>query len=257
MATCTVGAHRFEYERVGAGPPLLILNGFSATRLDWDPVFLDALARDHTLFCVDFRGMGGSSDDRPFTVHDLAADVADVVRTIGLDRPAVLGWSMGGFVALTLALAFPQVPSRLVLLATSAGGAGSAPIADAVKARLTDFSGTPRQQASRLLGLLFPPERAAAVEAEFGEVVADARAALPLDVVREQAHLLDEWERSGAGSRLGEVQCPTLVATGSADIVIPPVNAVLLATGITDAWLARFPGWVTRSWPTTPSRSLA
>ena len=241
MATCAVGSRSFAYERLGDGPPLVVLNGFAATRNDWDQAFLAALARDHTLICLDHRGIGGSSDARPFTVDDLAADAADVIRTLGLDRPAVLGWSMGGFVALTLARAHPTVLSRMVLLATSPGGAAAKPIAPAVKAQLTDFSGTPRERARRLLGLLFTPERAAAVDAEFGDVVAAAQAALPLDVVREQEHLLDEWERDRVGGRLDEVRCPTLVAAGSEDVVIPPANAVALATGIAGAWLARFP----------------
>ena len=77
---------------------------------------------------VDNRGMGGSSDDgEPFTIEDLADDVAGLVGGLDVERAAVLGWSMGGYVALALALANPRVVSRLVLLSTSGGGESSTP----------------------------------------------------------------------------------------------------------------------------------
>ncbi len=67
--------------------------------------------------------MGESPDDGlPFTIEDLASDVAGLIDALGLERPGVLGWSMGGFVALALALSDPARLSRLVLLSTSGGG---------------------------------------------------------------------------------------------------------------------------------------
>ena len=85
-----------------------MLNGFAATRDDWDPTFLEALAAECELIRVDYRGVGGSAaPDGPFSIDDLGADVAGVIEALGLERPAVLGWSMGGFIALALALARP------------------------------------------------------------------------------------------------------------------------------------------------------
>jgi pimeloyl-ACP methyl ester carboxylesterase len=110
-----------------------------------------------------------------------------------------------------------------------------------VCARLRDFSGTPSEQASRLISLLFTPGRAAEIEAQFGDLVATARAALPVEVASAQWEAMEAWEAGGAGERLGEVSCPTLVASGSADVVIPPQNSLALASGIPEAWLARFP----------------
>jgi pimeloyl-ACP methyl ester carboxylesterase len=110
-----------------------------------------------------------------------------------------------------------------------------------VRDRLRDLSGTPREQASELISLLFPRERAVQVDAEFGELVAAARAAFPVEVASAQWRAMEAWEAAGAGEGLGEISCPTLVATGDEDIVIPPTNALALATVIPGAWLARFP----------------
>jgi pimeloyl-ACP methyl ester carboxylesterase len=242
LSSCLVDGRTLAFERLGAGPPLIVLNGYAATKADWDPTLIERLGAEHELIRLDNRGLGDSSaDGRPFTIEDLAADVAGAIDALGLERPAVLGWSMGGFIALATALAHPEQVGSLVLLSSSPGGPASTPAAAEVKARLRDLSGTPREQASRLISLLFTAERAPEIDAEFGEIVAAARAALPLEVVREQARAIDAWEARGAGARLAEVGCPTLVATGSEDVVIPPANSVALATGIPGAWLARFP----------------
>ena len=242
MSTCSVGGRVIGYERRGAGPPLLVLNGFAATMDDWDPTFLAGLEAGREAIRVDHRGMGGSEGDgEPFAIEDLAADLAGVIGELGLDRPDVLGWSMGGFVALALALAEPERVGKLVLLSTSAGGPAATLAAPEVREQLSDLSGTPREQASRMISLLFLPARARMIDAAFGDVVAAARAALPADAVRAQWRAMEELERAGAAARLGELTAPALVATGSEDVVMPPANSLALAEGIPGAWLARFP----------------
>jgi pimeloyl-ACP methyl ester carboxylesterase len=109
-----------------------------------------------------------------------------------------------------------------------------------VLARLRDVSGTPREQASRLIALLFPPERAAAVDAEFGEIVAAARSQLSPDLLGRQWEALEGWEQRDA-SDVARISCPALVATGEEDAVFPPPNASALANAIPSAWLASFP----------------
>jgi len=242
MAICEVRGRTFAYERRGSGQPLVVLNGFAATKGDWDPGFMAALEAERELICVDNRGMGESTDDgSAFSIADLADDAAGVVADLGLERPDVLGWSMGGFVALALALDQPERVGKLVLLSTGAGGPTSTPATPEVQAQLRDLSGTPREQASRLISLLFEPRRARMIDAAFGDVVAAARAALPAGVVEAQWRAMEAWGREGVADRLGEIASRALVATGSEDVVIPPANSLVLAQGMPDAWLARFP----------------
>src|SRR5437016_12101236 len=107
-ATVQVDGAQIAYSRGGNGLPLLVLNGFAATSADWDPSFVDGLASSNELILVDHRGIGGSTDDgKPFDIAQLARDAAHVIGALGLERTSVLGWSMGGFIAQTLALENP------------------------------------------------------------------------------------------------------------------------------------------------------
>jgi pimeloyl-ACP methyl ester carboxylesterase len=104
------------------------------------------------------------------------------------------------------------------------------------------MSGTPHEQARRLLSLLFPSDVAESIYREFGDIVAAARAQLSHDLVNRQAAAMDAWRRAGIGNRLREMNMPVLIATGTADTVIPPSNALWLVNAIPGAWLAQFNG---------------
>jgi len=77
---------------------------------------------------------------------------------------------------------------------------------------------TPQEQARRLLSLLFPSDVAESIYREFGDIVAAARAQLSPDLVNRQVAAMDAWHRIGIGNRLGQMNVPVLIATGTADI---------------------------------------
>ena len=241
MATRDIGERAIGYERMGEGPPIVVLNGFAGSRADWDPAFVSGLLEENELVLVDNRGLGESSvDAEPFTVEDMAADTIALIESLGLERPCLLGWSMGGMIAMAIALKRPDLAGSLILLATQSG-AGAEPIPPAVGERLRDLSGTPAEQARRLISLLFTPERAPEIEAAAGELIAAARSTLDRGVVERQWDAMVRWDEAGATARLGEIDCPALVATGAEDAICPPANARALAAAIDGAWLARFP----------------
>ena len=243
LATIQVDGARIAYRRVGNGRPLLVLNGFAATNADWDPSFIHGLAASNELILLDNRGIGSSTDDgTSFDVVRLANDAAHVVEALGFERISVLGWSMGGFVAQTLALHHPDRINKLILLSTDPGGTDADLASPAVWSQLIDNSGTPHEQAQRLLSLVFPRDVAASFYREFGDVVAGARARLSPELLNHQAAAMDAWHRDGVGSRLREIRAPVLIATGTEDVVIPPSNALKLVNAIPSAWLAQFPG---------------
>jgi len=242
LTTVAVDGAQIVYRRVGKDQPLLLLNGFAATSADWDPSFINRLASSNELILLNNRGIDGLTDDgHPFDIAKLAADSARVIETLGIKRANVMGWSMGGFIAQAVAVNYADRVNKLVLLSTDPGGMEADLASTDVWSELLDVSGTPNEQARRLLFLLFPNEIAESLYRLFGDMVAAARAQLSAELLNRQAAAMDAWHRNGLASQLREIRVPVLIATGTEDIVIPPSNAVKLVNIIPGAWLAQFP----------------
>ena len=242
LTTVAVNGAQIVYRRVGKGRPLLVLNGFGATSADWDPSFIDRLTSSNELILLNNRGIGGSTDDGPsFDIVKLADDTARVIETLGIECASVIGWSMGGFIAQALALKYADRVDKLVLLSTDPGEVQADLASPDVWSQLLDLSGTPKEQARRLLFLLFPNDVAESFYREFGDIVAAARAQLSVDLLNRQAAAMDAWHRNSVASQLRQLCVPALIATGTEDIVIPASNALKLVDTIPGAWLAQFP----------------
>lgn len=227
------------WRSAGSGPPLLLVNGYAATAADWDPAFVAALGRSFEVICPDNCGVGGSAPRDAVTIDSMAADLEALLDSLGTGPLAVAGWSMGGFVVQRLAARAPARVARLVLLSTDPGGSAAVPADPEVWARLTDHSGTAREQASRLISLLFPPGVAEAIDRDFGDVVAAARAGLSPAVLRAQEAAMAAWHGSEQpAARVDDV----LIACGGEDVVIPPANADALAAVHPGARVERFAG---------------
>ena len=107
------GVHVY-HEVHGEGSPLVLLHGGLMSGEGFAPV-LPALTAHHQVVLVDLQGHGRTADvDRPLDVRLMADDVAALIEHLGLDRPAVVGFSLGGGVALQVAARHPEVVGRLV-----------------------------------------------------------------------------------------------------------------------------------------------
>jgi pimeloyl-ACP methyl ester carboxylesterase len=102
------------YEIHGSGRPLVLLHGGLGSGEMFGPV-LPALAERHQVIAVDLQGHGRTADiDRPIDLRHMADDVAALIDHLGLDRPDVVGFSLGGGVALQTAVRHPERVRRLV-----------------------------------------------------------------------------------------------------------------------------------------------
>lgn len=220
------------WNAVGDGPPLLLLNGYAATGVDWDPAFLGLLASHHRVICPDNIGLGGSplaEGEAVGGVEGMTRDALGLLDGLGIERAAVVGWSMGGFVAQSLVREAPGRVASLGLISSHTGGPDCVDAEPGVFQRLIDHSGTPREQASRLISLLFPPDRAPEADQRFGDIVATARAALPERVLFMQEEALVAWHGRPTSLSLADPSIPTVVVHGGSDTVVPPANAEVLA----------------------------
>jgi esterase len=104
------------FDTLGSGPPLLVLHGFLGSGENWRTV-LKPFAAHYTLYFIDLRNHGRSPHAAPHTYPTLAEDVYALLQAQGLSEPVtVLGHSMGGKVAATLALTHPDAVQQLVVV---------------------------------------------------------------------------------------------------------------------------------------------
>src|SRR5438309_4624643 len=102
------------YEIHGAGRPLILLHGGLGSGEMFGPI-LPLLTERHRVVAVDLQGHGRTADiERPIDVRLMADDIAALVDHLGLDRPDVVGYSLGGGVALQTAVKYPGKVRRLV-----------------------------------------------------------------------------------------------------------------------------------------------
>jgi pimeloyl-ACP methyl ester carboxylesterase len=103
------------YETHGSGRPLVLLHGGLASGEMFAPV-LPILAEAHQVILPDLQGHGRTADiDRPIDVRLMAGDIAALIRHLGLERPDVVGYSVGGGVAFHTAVQHPELVRRLVV----------------------------------------------------------------------------------------------------------------------------------------------
>ncbi len=103
------------FEDVGSGPPLLLLHGLYGSSSNWRRI-AKGLSAERRVLSVDLRNHGASPWTTTMAYDEMAADVAALIDRLGLDRPAVLGHSMGGKVAMTLALTDAARVGRLIVV---------------------------------------------------------------------------------------------------------------------------------------------
>ena len=102
------------YETHGSGRPLILLHGGLMSNETFGPV-LAQLAKRHQVIAPDLQGHGRTADiDRPIDVRLMADDIAALIDHLGLDKPDVVGYSLGGGVALHTAAKYPGKVRRLV-----------------------------------------------------------------------------------------------------------------------------------------------
>jgi len=107
------------YETHGSGRPLILLHGGLGSGEMFGPV-LPLLAERHQVIAVDLQGHGRTADiDRPIDVRLMAGDIAALIDHLQLTTPDVVGYSLGGGVALQTAAQFPAKVRRLVMVSAN------------------------------------------------------------------------------------------------------------------------------------------
>jgi pimeloyl-ACP methyl ester carboxylesterase len=229
------------YDVRGRGSPLVLIQGVGVGRWGWEPVAA-RLARRFQVITIDNRGIG-ASDTPPgrYSTRMMADDVLAVLDDAGIQRASVVGTSLGGMIAQELALAHPERVDKLILVATIPGGPRSRPMPLGTtyltaaapfmtsKAKLREF-----------------------VQTTLGPTTLRRRPRVARRLAaRKLAHpqLQQAWRAQTAAGMLfnplgrqRRITQPTLIVQGTADQVVDPGNADVLAGLLPNARVQRFEG---------------
>lgn len=106
-----------RYDEAGAGePPILFIHGWTCNRTHWRDQ-MSHFAKKHRVVAVDLRGHGESDKpDQDYSIDGFVDDVAWLIGELGLEKPVVIGHSMGGVIAMNLARKHPALTSAVVLV---------------------------------------------------------------------------------------------------------------------------------------------
>jgi pimeloyl-ACP methyl ester carboxylesterase len=222
-AVQVVRAHGVDiaYERMGAGPPLVLVHGGCMDSRGWQPQL--ALADEFTVVAWDEPGAGRSSDvPAGFTLADYAACLAALIEALDLGPAHVAGLSWGGTLALELYRHDPGVVATLILVDTYAGWKGSLP-EEEVRARVAGAGGPV------LAG--DPPDEVVALLEEIDRDVRPQSMAVALPLMAE-ADLTE---------LLPQIAVPTLLIWGEQDARSPLSIARQFERAIPNAELAVIP----------------
>jgi len=200
------------YERLGNSTPLILLHGYPLDHTIWNEV-ASLLKNDFDLILPDLRGFGQSTTvETPYTLSDMAEDLAGLLDYLKIEKVALAGHSMGGYVALAFAKKYPQRVSGLGLVASQA-------VADSPEGKERRYQ-TAADVAQKGVSIV--------AEAMTSKLSADLNVqALVRAVIEQQTPsavigaLKAMAEREDLMSNLSSVTFPVTLIHGEADVLIP------------------------------------
>lgn len=229
----------------GAGEPVVFVHGFATSGHVWSDV-VSLMPAGHRLIVLDLLGYGRSDppESRPLTLRGHAERVVALLDALGVASACIVGHGVGGGIAQALAVDWPARVSRLALISSIAFGGWTT--RDVVLARAT----------LPLTRHLPPPWLLSMVRTELERGYADAvRATHSIDkylrpfasvsgrnTLARHIRALDARETAALALRLGEITCPTAVAWGAHDSLLPASLGRRLADAIPGATLDVVPG---------------
>ena len=232
-----VGDIDISYKTFGKGDPILLIMGYAGSMYDWDPIFLKGLSTNHTVIVFDNRGIGNTTvGSKNFTIEQFAADSAELLDALKINKSDVLGYSMGGMIAQQLTLNYPDKVDDLIIYASYCGGNQSIPPNPELFKQTTNLSASADDIKKRIVPLLFTSnwiKQNPDYLEKFASFVFP-----PIDILKRQGEAVFSWE--GMCDQLKNVSQDTLVVTGTDDLVLSFANSKILTENIPGAWLAQF-----------------
>lgn len=233
-----IGKDNIYYELHGEGKPLVLVAGFSCDSTSWEPILND-LSSHYQVLIFDHRGIGKSDClDEPFSKEMMANYTVELIKALHLDRPHLLGHSMGGAVAQMIAYQHKDMIDKLILANTLIKFNSISSFVQNFLQHLREDDSPRLRQLEGVIPWLFSEEFISDKEKMENFIQAQLSSPLPPSKIglKRQLEALLQFDSSDWYS---EIDKPTLIIHGENDILCPG-DSILLAQGIRGSKLALF-----------------
>jgi pimeloyl-ACP methyl ester carboxylesterase len=234
---------RYAYRSLGkqSAVPIICLQHFTGTLDNWDPIIIDGLAKERPVVTIDNTGVGNSGGVTPDNVADMARDAIKIIDALGIKQCDMLGYSLGGFIAQTIAAMRPDLLRKIILVGTAPQGTkalhsfpqlvqkafGLTPM----EAFLFIFATKSEKSKTKLsVALNRLMERKQDRDKETG-----------MPAVQAQIKALTRWGTDPATINLSGIYQPVLIIQGSNDEMMDSASSKELFTQIPNAVLTYYP----------------
>lgn len=234
---------RYAYRSIGiqTGVPLICLQHFTGTLDNWDPIIIDRLAQQRQIITFDNTGIGNSEGNAPDNVQDMAIDALKIISALGVSQCDLLGFSLGGFIAQSIALMKPALVRKIILVGTAPQGTkalqqfpqlvNNAFQLEPIEIFLYIFATRSEKSRSKLSAAL----------QRLMERNHDRDTDTSMPAIQAQINALTRWGTDPVTLDLSKVIQPVLIVQGSDDEMMDSASSLQLFKQIPNAVLTYYP----------------
>jgi pimeloyl-ACP methyl ester carboxylesterase len=238
----SVDRANISFYRFGSGKPLVMITGHGDNINMWPSLLLKHLSEHRTIIIFDYPGIGKSTikGEFPSSFDELTSLIQAFIKTQKLNKPDVLGFSMGGSLLLYLATQHSEDYDHLIVIGAKAGGKQTV---QPSAANFNLLKNTDVSPAVVIKTLLFPASAGKQADAYINGVMQLPQENMDKTALAAQAAAVtSDNEGAGIWNDLPRIHNKILVLNGTEDILTPVQNAVMIAAAIPGAWLVQVQG---------------
>lgn len=237
---------RFAYRKFGAetGTPVVFLVHFRGTMENWDPNMVAPIAKKRPVILFDNKGVGETDGQTPETISEMAQDAAMFIKALDLNKVDLLGFSIGGMVAQSLALQEGDLIRRIIIAGSSPeAGVNPEPV---IFERMKQHGGNVDNALEDFMFFFYKStetSKSAGMES-LQRIMSQKKFESSDQVHTAQLNAVAEWGQPKPEQDydwLKNISHPALVTNGNEDVMVPTKNSFILAEKLPNAQLIIYP----------------
>ncbi len=239
MANIYVNNANFYYELHGSGQALVLIAGYSGNAQSWMPI-VDQLSKHFQILIFDNRGVGQTHDDDcELSIELMAHDVMMLCKALNLHKPHIVGRSMGGSIAQTIAATYPDQIDRIGILVSAAKWRKAVLMSVGTQIKMQEMNIDTIICNNSLLSWLLS-EKSLNDYNFLQQFEAASKDNVSPQAIKGQKRQFRALEKFDGISQLHKISAPTFIGYGSEDIMALPQESKFMAKQIPHAKLAQF-----------------